>query len=64
MPLGINRTGDNRNGNAVTLPKTFGNVVNWTPSPDHFGNAIPSDGKEKNAVTWTPSPDHFGNDIT
>lgn len=25
-------------GTAVTLPKNFGNVVNWTPSPDHFGN--------------------------
>jgi hypothetical protein len=62
--LGINRSGDFRNGNPVTLPKTFGNAVDWTPSPSHFGNAVPSNGHEQNAVNWTLSPSHFGNTIT
>lgn len=35
---GLNRSGDFRNGNPVTLPKDFGNKVNWTSSPNRFGN--------------------------
>lgn len=35
---GLNRSGSFRNGNPVTLPKDFGNKVNWTPSPARFGN--------------------------
>jgi hypothetical protein len=64
MPLGLNRTGDNRNGN----------TVNWAPAPAHLGNAvllpvndgnpIPADGKQVNTVNWsTPNPAHFGNAI-
>jgi hypothetical protein len=65
MPLGKNRTGDYRNGN----------VVNWSPSPAHFGNAVttipanndnpvPTSGTEINTVNWaTPDPTHFGNPI-
>lgn len=71
MPRGLNRSDINnggtsyRNGNPITLPHNFGNVidlttkdfgnpVDWTPDPAHFGNT----------VDWLPSPDHFGNDIS
>lgn len=71
MPLGINRSDPNhggtsyRNGTPInTATHTFGNVVNWSPSPEHFGNPTPSDGKNNNTVTWSPTPEHFGNDIT
>lgn len=61
MPLGKNRTGDFRNGNPVTLPKNFGNVV--TTIPANNDNPVPTAGTEKNTVNWTPSPTHFGNTI-
>lgn len=66
MPRGLNRSGDFRNGNPVTLPKNFGNVVDWTPSPAEFGNPVdsqPSPANFGNPVTWVPSPNHFGNPI-
>jgi hypothetical protein len=67
MPLGLNRSdlnkggGTSLHGNPVTLPKNFGNQVNWSPSPAHFGNPIPTSGTEQNVVNWSPSPAHFGN---
>lgn len=69
MPLGINRTDLNttgityKDGFPITLPHDFGNPVDWlTPDPTHFGNPIPSDGKNINTVDWpTPNPAHFGN---
>jgi hypothetical protein len=67
MPAGLVRDGGSyRNGNPVTLPKDFGNQVNWSPSPSHFGNLVPpSDPSfDSNPVTWqTPDPTHFGNPI-
>jgi hypothetical protein len=60
--LGINRTGDFRKGNLVTLPKNFGTPINTTTH--EFGNSVPTSGDEQNIVTWTPSPEHFGNPIT
>lgn len=67
MPRGLNRTGDFRNGDPVTLPINFGqpvthpaseiaspgNVITTAPSPTNFGNT----------VNWTPDPAHFGNTI-
>lgn len=71
MALGINRSDPNsggtsyRKGTPINLAThDFGNKVTWTPDPAHFGNPIPSDGKNANTVTWTPAPEHFGNDIT
>lgn len=46
-------------GTIVATPVSFGNQVNWTPSPAHFGNVdIENLG---NQVQWTPSPAQFGN---
>lgn len=46
-------------GTPLTTPHTFGNLVQWAPSPSHFGNF------EVNAITnpiqWVPTPAHFGN---
>jgi len=67
MPTELNRTGDFKNGNPVTLPKNFGNPVTITPTttepepaPIGTGNPVilPLAG---NPVTWTPDPAHFGN---
>jgi hypothetical protein len=71
MPLGLNRTDANvppntsyRNGTPVTLPKIFGNAVDWqTPNPAEFGNPIPSSGTNENIVDWAPTPTHFGNTV-
>lgn len=64
MPLGLNRNGDYRNGNPVTLPHEFGNVVDWTPDPARFGNPINEPKDFGNKVTWpTPDPAHFGNKV-
>lgn len=68
MPLGLNRTDLNktgtsyRNGTPIDLSThKFGNVIDWSPSPAHFGNPIPSDGNNQNVVDWSPDPAHFGN---
>lgn len=66
MPQGLNRSGDFRTGNPVTLPKTFGNVIDWTPSPVEFGNPVDWSADPShfgNPVTWFPNPAHFGNEI-
>lgn len=68
MPLGINRSGDFREGNPVPPadPKDNSNPVTWPiPDPTHFGNTEPQPDATKNSnpVTWTPSPTHFGNQI-
>jgi len=71
MPEGIVRTDLNKTGTSyedgspVTLPKNFGNIVNWTPSPAHFGNPVPATDPtfNSNPVTWLPNPAHFGNII-
>jgi hypothetical protein len=69
MPRGLNRTNLNttgtsyRNGTPIDLTThNFGNVVDWNPSPSHFGNESPFD--QGNQVDWSPSPEHFGNLIT
>jgi hypothetical protein len=69
MPLGINRSGDSRNGNPVPplAPSDDSNPVTWpTPNPAHFGNTEPQSDATKNSnpVTWSPSPNHFGNPIS
>jgi hypothetical protein len=46
------------NGTAITLPHIFGNVVDWTPSPAHFGNVDAAG--IGNPVQWNPSPAQFG----
>ena len=63
MPLGLDRSGDFRHGNPVTLPHNFGNAVT---EPKNFGNVEPQADATKNSnpVTWTPSPTHFGNPVT
>jgi hypothetical protein len=66
MPRGLNRNGDYRRGNPVTLPKDFGNKIDWTPSPAEFGNPVDHAADPTqfgNPVTWTPSPAHFGNSV-
>jgi hypothetical protein len=60
MPLGLDRSGDYRNGTPITLPKNFGTPITSTPT----GNPIPTSGTEQNIVNWTPDPAHFGNVIT
>ena len=63
--LGLNRTGDFKNGNPVPAsdPKFVSNPVNWTPDPAHFGNAVAEPKNFGNTVNWTPDPAHFGNPI-
>ena len=60
MPLGLNRSGDFRNGSPVTLPHDFGNDVT---TPVDFGNDVTTPVNFGNAVTWLPNPAHFGNII-
>lgn len=66
MPRGRVRKGDFRNGTPITLPHTFGNTVNWAPSPAEFGNPVDHAADPAafgNPVTWSPSPTHFGNQV-
>ena len=64
MPRGLDRTDLNttgtsfRNGIPVVTPINFGQAVTL---PKNFGNVMPFDAG--NPVTWAPSPVHFGNDI-
>ncbi len=59
MPLGLNRTGDFRNGSPITLPKEFGTPI---VEPVEFGNPVTLPLAVGNPVTWqTPDPAHFGN---
>lgn len=37
-----------------------GNVVDWTPSPAHFGNLVTLPKNFGNQIQWTPSSAHFG----
>jgi hypothetical protein len=67
-PRGLNRTDLNstgtsyRNGTPIDLTThNFGNVIDWNPSPSHFGNEPPFDAG--NQVDWSPSPEQFGNQI-
>lgn len=60
MPKGLNNFGDFRNGNPVTLPKNFGNVVDWTPTPARFGNPVNEPKDFGNPVS---EPKDFGNQI-
>jgi hypothetical protein len=50
-----------KNGNPV--PPVSANVVNWNPSPVHFGNLVHLPHTFGNPVQWEPNPDHFGNKI-
>ena len=65
MPRGLDRTDLNttgtsfRNGIPVVTPINFGQAVTL---PKNFGNTMPFDAG--NPVTWTPSPTHFGNAVT
>jgi hypothetical protein len=69
MPCGLvrkdlNLTGVSfRNGSPITLPHDFGNPVNWTPNPAHFGNPVPPTDPSfnSNPVNWIVNPAHFGN---
>jgi hypothetical protein len=69
MPLGINRTDENKSPNTSyrkgtpinTATHNFGNPVDL--STKSFGNPEPSSGTEKNNVNWSPDPTHFGNTI-
>ncbi len=58
MPLGLNRSGEYKNGFPITLPHTFGNPVTL---PKTFGNPVTLPKDFGNDVTWTPSSAHFGN---
>ena len=58
--LGLNNSGNYRNGTPITLPHEFGNAVtSLTPA----GNPVPTSATEQNKVTWVPTPQHFGNVI-
>ena len=59
--LGLNRTGDYRNGFPITLPHDFGNDI---IEPHTFGNVVNLPVDFGNLVTWEPSPAHFGNIIS
>ena len=65
MPRGLDRTDLNtsgtsfRHGVPVVTPVNFGQAVTL---PKNFGNTIPFDAG--NPVTWNPNPTHFGNDVT
>ena len=62
MPLGLNRTGDFRNGTPInTATHNFGNPVTL---PHDFGNDVTTPVNFGNTVDWTPAPAHFGNVIT
>lgn len=69
MPRGLNRTDLNktgtsyRNGTPITLPHTFGNVVNWTPDPAHFGNPVTKGNDPTQFGNPVTLPHDFGNDI-
>lgn len=66
MPLGLNRSGDFRNGTPVTEPHEFGNPVDWETAdgnPAHFGNPVTLPKIFGNVVNWLPNPAHFGNKI-
>jgi hypothetical protein len=58
MPRGLNRNGDYRRGNPITIPHDFGNKIDWTPNPAAFGN--PSNQPRGNPVT---EPHNFGNQV-
>jgi len=60
MPLGLNRSGDFRNGTPITLPHDFGTDIT---EPHDFGNDITEPKDFGNPVTWLPNPAHFGNII-
>jgi len=62
MPLGLNRTGDYRNGFPITTPHSYGNQVNLVTLD--FGNDVVEPKDFGNLVTWEPSPAHFGNIIS
>jgi len=65
MPRGLDRTDLNtsgtsfRHGVPVVTPINFGQAVTL---PKNFGNTMPFDAG--NPVTWKPSPAHFGNAVT
>jgi hypothetical protein len=58
--LGLNRTGDWRNGFPVVEPLVFGNPIT---EPKNFGNPVTLPKNFGNPVTWTVSPVHFCNVI-
>lgn len=46
-------------GTILTTPPTFGNVINWTPAPAHFGDVDNAPVDNSNPVSWSPTPPHF-----
>jgi Chitobiase/beta-hexosaminidase C-terminal domain len=66
MARGLNRGGDFRSGNPVTLPKNFGNQVDWSPKPSEFGNPQNQSASPTNfgnPVTWIPDSSNYGNRV-
>ena len=78
MPLGLNRTDLNltgisfMHGTPLVLPPNFeadnepsfpGNIVDWLPTPAHFGNPVVLPWQFGNPVTWAINPAEFGNII-
>jgi hypothetical protein len=59
MPLGLNRTGDFRNGVPITLPHTFGEIINT--ATHNFDNPVTL---PKNFGSPVTLPKNFGNTIT
>jgi hypothetical protein len=46
-------------GTVLTTPPTFGNVINWAPTPAHFGDVDNAPADNANPVSWSPTPPHF-----
>jgi|ERR1039458_9103968 hypothetical protein len=80
MPCGLVRSDLNltgitfKDGFPLVLPANYeaenepsfpGNVVDWLPSPAHFGNPVPPTDLSfnSNVVLWTVNPAQFGNII-
>jgi hypothetical protein len=50
-------------GTILTMTPTFGNVVDWTPTPSHFGDVDNATVDNSNPVSWAPTPPHFCNKL-